>query len=264
MIIRDILAICDRIAPFDLAEDYDNVGLLAGSAEARVDTILLALDLTDGVLREAEREGAQLIITHHPILFHARKNLREDDPEGALLCRLVRTGCALIAMHTNYDNAPDGVSDALAAALGLRDVCPAGEDRCLRLGKLPRQMAGAEFARYAGERLGAVVRSYMTGEKPVRRVAVCGGAGGEFAVQAKQAGADAYLTGEVKHHEMLLAMEAGIPVFEAGHYETEQIAISSLANRLQKEINAVQYKVRIVESAACPFAPREDMRRTNG
>ena len=256
MKIAEILEICEQIAPFCTAEDYDNVGLLAGSPEMDVNAALLSLDLTMDTIDEAERAGASLIITHHPILFHARKNLREDDPEGALLCRLIRSGRALIAMHTNFDKAQGGVNDALCEALGLSEAGHIGEFLCA--GLLPREMTAAEFAAWAGEKLHAVVRPYvpMGYAKPIRRVAVCGGAGGEFWEEAAAFGADAFLTGEIRHHEMLAAMQQGLPLFEAGHYETEQIAISSLANRLQKEANAIQYKLRIIESQARPFAPR--------
>ena len=120
--IADIYRRIDEFAPFELQEDWDNAGLLAGSMNQPVEGILCALDLNGGVLREAIDKRVQLIVTHHPILFRGRKNLREDDGEGRLLCGLVRSGIGLIAAHTNFDNARPGVNDALAAALGLTDV----------------------------------------------------------------------------------------------------------------------------------------------
>ena len=117
--VAQVLELVNGIAPFELAEPWDNVGLLAGRPDAAVERVLCALDLRMNVLEEAVRKGAQLIVTHHPILFRGRKNLCETDAEGRLLCALARSGIAMIAAHTNFDNASPGVNDALAAALGL-------------------------------------------------------------------------------------------------------------------------------------------------
>ncbi len=120
--VGQILELLDGIAPFALAEEWDNVGLLCGSKDMEAERILCALDLTPKVIREAEERHAQMILTHHPILFHPRRNLRTDDPEGRLLYALARSGMAMAAMHTNYDNAHPGVNDALASKLDLKDV----------------------------------------------------------------------------------------------------------------------------------------------
>ena len=252
MKVRDALNILNGMFPPEQAESYDNVGLLCGHPDVPVERILCALDLTEGLIDEAQEKGAQLIVTHHPILFHARKNLREDDPEGRLLAKLVRSRLSLIAAHTNYDNAPDGVNDQLAAALGLVNVQALANG--LRVGELPREMNVRELTEHVGKSLCAVVRPYCTCDTAVRRVAVCGGAGSEFYPLALAAGAQAYVTGEVHHHDALAAVAENLAVLEAGHYETEQIAIKSLANRLQSAANALQYKVTVMESAERPFA----------
>lgn len=250
--VSDILAALDRIAPPELREDYDNVGLLAGHPAGKVDRALVALDLTEGVIEEAEREGAQLIVTHHPILFHARRTLREDDPEGALLAHLLRARLALIAAHTNYDNAQAGLNDALAEALGLRDICPAQGG--MRVGTLCEEMPPQVLADAIRGALGGSVRAYIPrGAPPVRRLAVLGGAGGGMFADAEAAGAQAFLTGEVKHHEALAGVALNLTMLDGGHYETEHIAIKTLANRLQNALDALQYTVAIVQSAHRPF-----------
>ena len=122
--VQDILDLLEGIAPLEMQEEWDNAGLLAGDPAAKVTRVLVALDLTLEVVEEAERLGAQLIVTHHPILFRGRKNLREDDAEGRLLAALIRARLAMIAMHTNFDNAEGGVNSALCGRLGIRESQP--------------------------------------------------------------------------------------------------------------------------------------------
>ena len=246
--VSKMLELVNELAPFDLAEEWDNVGLLAGHPESMVERAMVALDLTPGALREAERLGAQLIVTHHPILFRGRKNLREDDGEGALLAELVRARIALIAAHTNYDNAPDGLGDALAAALGLQFV-----------ETLPRGLRAGAFAgdpeallMRAKERLGGAPRLYRGGES-ITKVAVCGGAAGDFWPDALKAGCDAFLTGEVRHSDALAAVQAGLTVVDAGHYQTERVMVKALRNGLQTRANTLKYNVHVFESGYEPF-----------
>jgi dinuclear metal center YbgI/SA1388 family protein len=247
--VAQMLELVGDIAPFDLAETWDNVGLLAGSPDWNVEKVLVALDLTAGALKEAVALGARLIVTHHPILFHARRNLREDDGEGALLAALVRSRIALIAAHTNYDEAPGGLNDVLAEALGLKEVetLPHG----LRVGAFLGDSAA--LMDLVAARLGGTPRLYRSGSAALNRVAVCGGAGGEFWPEAAKAGCDAYLTGEVRHHEALSAVQAGLTVVEAGHYFTERVMVKALRTGLQTRADALQYNVHVFESGFEPF-----------
>lgn len=245
--IADIYKRINEIAPFELCEEWDNVGILAGSAERPVERVLLALDLNSAVLAEAIEKQVQLIVTHHPVLFRGRKNLREDDPEGRLLCGLVRNEIGLIAAHTNFDNAVPGVNDALAAKLGLEEVSVHAHG--LRCG-VPVQKTLGEFRRHAEEALGGPVRCYGREDQPISRVALLGGAGGDFAPEAMAAGADLYLTGEISHHRAWDAYEAGICILEAGHAATEIPAISLLAEGLQIGANGVQWNVEVFASEA--------------
>ncbi len=250
--VGQILTLLDEMAPPELAESYDNVGLLAGHPERSVSRILVALDLTMGAVKEAQEIGAQLIVTHHPILFRGRKNLREDDAEGAAVCEMIRAGISMIAAHTNFDNAECGVNDALAEALELQKVESLGQG--MRIGTLKEVQTPASIGPEVERRIGGRARVYA--ERPdslIERVAVCGGAGGDFFEIAAQAGAQAFVTGEVKHHDALAAVAGGLCLIEAGHYETEHIAIKLLADGLQKRINAVQYNVTVNVSAYAPF-----------
>ena len=216
--------------PKELAEDYDNVGLLAGSRRNAVKTVLCALDLNSRVVDEAVGIGAELIMTHHPILFRGRKNLCEDDPEGAMLAKLVRAGLSLIAMHTNFDAAENGVNDALAAALGLENI--EAHESGMRIGDIIE----TDLADLAGDvesRLGGVVRRYGNAGDAVRRVAVMGGSGGDYAQIALANGADAFVTGEIGYHYALDMYDRGMCVLEAGHAATELPAVGLLAEKLR-------------------------------
>ena len=243
---EQILALLDNIAPFALAEEWDNVGLLAGSRETEVKTVLCALDLTERVLDEALEIGAQMIVTHHPILFRARRNLCADDAEGRLLVRLAGSGRAMAAMHTNFDNAHPGVNDALAAALGMQSVEGAAHGMCV--GELP-EMTLDELTRFVSGRLGGCVRAYGEKRKVVHRIAVLGGAGEDFASDARALGADAYITGETAYHKALSAVDEGLCVLEAGHAATENPGVDALCKALQNAANDVQYNVCVRRSA---------------
>lgn len=245
-----VLKLIDGLAPFELAEEWDNVGLLAGRADSPVEKVLCALDLREAVIDEAVKKGCQLIVTHHPILFRGRKNLREDDAEGRLLCALVRSGVAMIAAHTNFDNASPGVNDALAAALGLTDVVAL--EGGMRVGTCEPTDFGTFCARVE-HALRGPARRYGDCNRPVRRVAVLGGAGEDYAGIALSAGADVYVTGEMAYHKALDAVDNGLCVVEAGHAATESPAISLLCDGLQKAADALQYDISVIKSETAVF-----------
>lgn len=224
MTVQDVLWALDQAFPFALAEEWDNVGLLLGDARREVSGCVVALDATEEALDFARARGANLLVTHHPVLFRARKRLVEDDVEARFLCRAIREGVSLIAAHTNFDNAPVGMNDCLATALGLNNVLSL--EGGLRVGKAE----ACDWARRTEECLRAPVRLY--GSPLGMRVAVCGGAGGEFWKIALAAGADVYVTGEIRYHEALEAMQSGLCVLEAGHGPTERVGLAALAQKI--------------------------------
>ncbi len=251
--VEKILSILNEMAPPDLQEDYDNVGLLVGDPQARVPRVLVALDATLGAVEQAKDLGANLLITHHPVMFRGRKDMRTDDPEAQIIARLIKEDISLIAAHTNYDNAPLGVNDALAKVLGLTQVQPL--DNGLRISELSPASGIEAFEQRVGEQLRTVVRSFKPEHgRPVTKVALCGGAGSEFWPIALAAGADVFITGEVRHHDALAAVQCGLTLLEAGHWHTEQPAVKQLAIGLQNRANELNYKIVIFDSATCPFA----------
>ncbi len=240
--VGDIYGFIDGFAPFRLAMDFDNAGLLAGESGARVERALLALDITPGVVREAAENGAQLLVSHHPVIFHPLRSLRP----GTASYLLARYGVAAICAHTNLDVAAGGVNSCLAERLGLENVraLKAYGDSGLAealMGDTGREYPPEEFARMAGEALGCDGLFYADGNRPVSTVGLCGGAGSDYLRDAAEKGCQAFVTGEAKHHELIEAANLGVTLVVAGHYDTEEAVIRPLLELLQKRFPDVLF-----------------------
>lgn len=245
-----IEAMVGDLAPFELAEEWDNVGLLVGRRGAEAARVLVALDVTQGVIEEAKALGAQVILTHHPLMFSARKRMTDDDREGALLLSMAQAGIAHIAAHTNLDAAPGGVNDTLMALLGAQNVTGEG---FVRVGDMPQGMTLEALAQRARRSLKADVRVYGAMDTPVCRLGCCSGSGSSEIEQAVRMGADCFITGEVRHNLALDAMDMGCTIIEAGHYETENPVCEVLRTALQNAADTLQYKVTFFCSKVNPF-----------
>ncbi|NLD52195.1 MAG: Nif3-like dinuclear metal center hexameric protein [Clostridiales bacterium] len=250
--VKTIYTLIDEIAPFDTQEEFDNAGVLVGSMQDPVQHVLLALDVTPEVVAEAETLGASLVIAHHPLMFRAIQSLSTDDYEGKLLHSIAGSGLALISAHTNLDQTSLSGASVLAQRLGLMDITK--PDRFLVEGRLPREMDTKRLGIHLAQVLGADVRMYGDPDTPVRRLAIAGGAYDEGWKSARQAGAQALLTGEVRYHNALEAAESGFVLFDGGHYHTEVCMMEILAQYLQKRLNDLQYKVAVSLSAVHHFA----------
>lgn len=348
--VRDFFDAIEAVAPFSLAESWDNAGLLVGSMDDEVRGALVALDATDEVIGEAGRLGANLIVTHHPVIFSPLKRIESD----SLAHRLIAAGVKVISAHTNLDIAAGGVNDALAARLGLENARPLeivsrkswykvavtvpeesreavyaamaeagagrlgnyshcgffvpGEGRFLplegaspaigavgrpesvaetrlemlasprelaavlaamkaahpyeevaydvyenraveetqsagRVGELPEALPPERLAGLVKERLGARGVRYVDGGQAVVTVAVCGGSGADFLRRAKELGAQALVTGEAKHSQLLEARRLGMTLIDAGHFDTEAVVLVPLAEHLRKRILGVRIAV---------------------
>ena len=249
--VSDILTYLETLAPLDLAMDWDNPGLQLGDRSSSVTKVLVALDPFEDAAREAISLGAELIVTHHPLFFHARRNLVEEDPEAQTVCRLVRDGIALISAHTNLDQTALSGSACAARALGLENI---RQDKYLFLGDVPAPEEAASLARRAGKVLAAPIRIYGDPSRTVRTLAIAGGAYDEGYVRARELGAQALLTGEVRHHNALAAAMEGFVLMDGTHYGTERILVPPLAASLQKALSALQYTVTVYPSTAALFA----------
>ncbi len=214
------------VAPRELACDFDNVGLLVGDKNAEISGILVALDCFDEVIDRAEDLGANLIVTHHPVIFGELKTVLSD----SIVYKLIEKKISVISMHTNLDQADGGVNDALCDALGLYDIesVTCSDGFLIRKGYLDSPEDPYEFAKTVKEALGGAVK-FTAGNRDVSCVAVCSGSGGDFICDAAKVGADALVTADVKHHLFLEAARLGISLYDAGHYNTEYVIVSVLA-----------------------------------
>jgi len=251
MKVKEIIEIMNTIAPPDLALSFDHVGLMTGSAKNDVSKILVCLDLDGRVLAEAEKLGCDIVITHHPLIFHPAEDLTEDNVRGRLLCRIVRMGLNVFSAHTNLDFTAGGVNDALAEKIGLINVT-ATPDGFHRYGVLPESVSFKTFAALADESLSAegvkcVVPDAFDIEKKISKVGVsCGSYDGEVE-WIYENGIDVLVTGEVKHSAAVdLSME-NFATISAGHYPTEVCGAEALCKRLQ---NMIGDKIEIVMSKA--------------
>lgn len=253
--VKNVLDWLNEIAPFETAESYDNVGLLVGSVHAPADRILVALDVTPDVLDEAERLDAQLIVTHHPLMFRGTKRILEDDYEGQLISRMIRKNISMIAAHTNLDQSPlYSGSAVLAQKLGLQNMRHEGfmfvgdlTDGPVRADALCKRIADCE---------GDFIYQYGADDAMITTLGISGGAYDEGFEQARAMGAQAYLTGEVRHHNALAACGTGFVLYQGGHYGTEGILVPALAGALQNALNALQYDVVVYPSRCRPYGGR--------
>ena len=235
--VREIEQALFDLAPASGAMDWDNVGQLLGDPEQAVDRVLVALDITEAVADEAIAKGCQLIVAHHPVMnckWLPVQTVRNDTPQGHLLLKLLCHGVSAVCMHTNLDVAGGGVNDCLAEKLKLVDPGPLGDgDGLCRMGTLPAPVPLAEFAAFVCRSLSANGIRYVDAGKLVYRVAVGGGACGDYEDAAIQAGCDTFVTADLSYHTFLDAKGKGINLIDAGHFPTEDPVCEKLISFLR-------------------------------
>ena len=229
---QSLIEILEELSPLRFALDWDNVGLLCGRREKEVNKVYIALDATDEVVRQAVEQRADMLLTHHPLIFRSIKKINSDDFIGRRLLTLIKNDIAYYAMHTNFDVM--GMADAAAESLGLRNTdvldvtVSEGEVRegIGRVGRLPRIMSLLECCEYVKERFNVShVRIYGDPETNLEYAAVSPGSGKSEIRNALAAGADVLITGDIEHHEGIDAVAAGITIIDAGHYGIEKLFI---------------------------------------
>ncbi|HEY9160500.1 MAG TPA: Nif3-like dinuclear metal center hexameric protein [Desulfomonilia bacterium] len=228
----DILRVLDGIAPFDLAEKWDNVGLIVGDAGQEIRKAIISLDPGLDVISKAEETGCDLIITHHPLFIEPLKNLNLKDATALKAGKLLKAGISLVAMHTNLDAAEDGVADMLARALGLSDIESKGYFRVGTIEAAPLS-DWVKTLPFKNSRI-------TDAGKPAGRIAACPGSGMSLWREVLDAGCDTIVTGDVKYHSAIEAFETGLNVVDLGHYETESLIVEPFAERLSRLLSGVE------------------------
>lgn len=238
--IADILACIETFAPVSMKEPWDNVGLNCGHPGKEVSTILVSLDPSHEVCLEAKEVGAQLLLTHHSLIWKPGF-ITDATPWGRDVLFLIENGIACVNAHTNLDECPGGVNDELARILGLQNVSviqPRGVDSngqewgLLHMGEVEPQSL-VDFLPFVKSVLGTPVLRYADGGKPVHRVAVGGGACGTEFMDAVNAGCDTFVTADVKYNQFWDAQSNGMTIIDAGHFYTENPVVTVLAQKVQ-------------------------------
>jgi len=259
--VKDIYQFMDKIAPFDTQEDFDNAGFLVGRGDRAVSKILVALDITLEVAEEASRLGAELIVAHHPVIFHPVKSVTDGTVTGRVLLTLIEKGVAAICAHTNLDAAHGGVNGCLARALELtgigqlRQVGVDVEGRPYGIGRVGTVhqpgLSAREYAAFVKEKLSAASVRFADGGRPVSKVAVGGGACGSMLEDALAAGCDTFVTADLKYNQFLDAKALGLNLLDAGHFPTENVVCAPLAARLGKGFPDISVCVSEVHREVC-------------
>ncbi len=274
--LADLMEILEEIAPVELAESWDNPGLQVGSLDHNIQRVVLSLDPTVQAVEYAGSLHAQLLLTHHPLIFKPISSIRDGDYPGGVVYEAIRQGLSIVALHTNLDAAHEGINAILAKLLGLEEVeplCQAGvaqgpkgspfahdelgaeEDRKKspaktglgRIGDLASPLALSEFVITAKRILGLdSVKVVGEDSRIVKRVAVVGGSGGSLIKEAWARGADLLVTGDVSYHQAREAEFLGLAVIDGGHYATEKVAFREFSRELQRQVTARGWDVDII------------------
>ena len=249
--VSDILNLVETLAPRSMKMDWDNVGLLCGSRATPVTKVLVALDPFEHVCIEAAQWGAEVIVTHHPLIFRPLPSITDETSIGRGIRTLIKHDISAINAHTNLDQAPGGVNDVLAkklAMVNVQVVNPCGTDEggnewgLLRMGEVPEQPLDA-FLNRVKTLLGCEGLRYVDGGKPVRKVAVGGGACGDGWREALDAGCDTFVTSDIKYNQFWDAHDFGLNLIDAGHFHTENPAVDLLAKKIAAAFPDVEVKI---------------------
>ena len=242
----DVLTFLNEIAPMKYALGFDNVGLLVGNAESEVSGILVALDITDKVIEEAKDKGANVIVSHHPVIFNPMKSVVSGDTTANHVIKLIENKMSAICMHTNLDSAIGGVNDTLADKIGISKegyLEPVEDVGIGRYGCLASEMSFNAFLKYTAKTLGIDGLRYLKNSDTVKRVAVGGGSCGGMLRAAMDAGCDTFVTADVKHNIWRDAEEFGINLIDAGHFSTENVIVDVLCNKLKEQFADIEINV---------------------
>ena len=249
MKVKDIIKVVEEFAPLSIQEGWDNSGLCVGSPDDEVNSVLLALDCTPALVDEAIACGADMIVTHHPLIFSGLKKISPDDMVGEAVIKAIKAGISIYAAHTNADKVLAGVSGAMAARLGLENVqvlADEGDGTGLGVvGDLPAPMTSQQALDLVKEKFALmVVKTSKPLDGMISRVAMCGGSGGSLIGNARRSGAQLYISGDISYHNFFT--QDGFMIMDIGHYESEIEIVDILFSLIKK--NFPTFAVRITQN----------------
>ena len=249
MKVKDIISVLEEFAPLSVQESWDNSGLCVGSPEDEVTSVLLGLDCTPALVDEAVACGADMIVTHHPLIFKGVKKISPEDQTGEAIIKAIRAGISVYAAHTSADKVLAGVSGAMAERLGLKNVRILDEDGegtgLGTVGEFEVPMTSEEALALVKERFGLkVVKASKPLEGKIERVAMCGGSGGSLIGAAMKSGAQLYISGDISYHNFFT--QPGFMIMDIGHYESEIEIVDILFSLIRK--NFPTFAVRITQN----------------
>ena len=247
MKIKEVLCALERFAPLPLQEDFDNAGLQVGLTEAEVSGALLCLDVTEAVVDEAVEQGCNLIVAHHPLIFRPLKQVSDANFVQRVVVKAIKNDITIVAMHTNMDNARGGVNFKIAEKLGLQHVTffvpkQVGdvEGGSGVIGEWAKGMSAEDFIQEVKACFGVqCVHANQLLRRPIRRVAICGGAGAFLLGDAIRLGADAFITGEMHYHDYF-DHEQQVQICVIGHYESEQYTKEIFKSIIEEKCEGVR------------------------
>ena len=243
--VADILKFVETLAPRAMKMEWDNVGLLCGSKNTEVTKVLVALDPFEGVCHEAAETGAQLIVTHHPLIFRPQKAVTDETSIGRSIMFLCRNGISAINAHTNLDQVSGGVNDVLAEKLGLQNIQiinPVDGYGLLRCGDVEQQPLET-FLATVKEALGCDGMRYVNSSNPVCKVAVGGGSCADEMMEAFAAGCDTFVTADIKYNQFWDAYDIGMNLIDAGHFYTENPVVAVLAEKIAAAFPEIEVEI---------------------
>ncbi|MFI3226795.1 MAG: Nif3-like dinuclear metal center hexameric protein [Clostridia bacterium] len=243
---KNILSFLEQFAPYELAESWDNCGLLVGDKEQEVKKVICALDVTQNVINEAINTDCNLIVAHHPLIFTSIQAITSSDPVGKMIMTAVKNDISIICMHTNLDSTQGGVNDALANKLGLQNIYSDEKMTLGRIGNLVEAMQFDDFLFHVKTSLNANGLKFV-GSKACKKIAVLGGSGGKLMDFALRNDCDTYVTSDCSYDIFQKADNLGINLIDAGHFATENVIIDVLVSKINETFGQIACKSQIHE-----------------
>ena len=262
MLLSRFIEVMEKVAPTNLKEDFDNVGLMVGDRNKEIKKVLLALDCTDKVIEEAKEIGAQLILTHHPLIFKKPSNITTDTLQGRKIIKLIQNDINLYSAHTNWDSVKEGINDTIVSMLGFKSeeiIDKNKNDKEAGIGRivtLENSLTLDEIMDICYRAFGLSGLRYSGSEdKVINKIAIVNGSGQSYFSEAIKRGADLVITGDTSYHMVSDYTEMGMSVLDIGHFKSEWPVLIEVNKKLQKEIENIGEELEFIisEKSEDPF-----------